>query len=324
MISTHGEFGFIDWVRRRSPLHPAVALGIGDDAAVLRAAGPAGSLVTVDMLMEGVDFTFPPATAESAGRKALAVNLSDIAAMAGRPTAAFVSVALPRHRGEEFARGLHAGLSRLAGEFDTAIAGGDTNSWDGPLVVSVTLIGEPTGAGPVLRSGARPGDWILVTGRFGGSIHGRHLTFTPRVREAQTLHRAATLHALIDVSDGLAADLRHMLDESGVGAVIDAAAVPVHPDVRDDGRPLLEHALGDGEDFELIVCVPPEEGARLLEAPPIDAPLTKIGEIVAGRDALLRHADGTTAPLPRLGWTHPLGEPASDVPNQVAVSDATR
>src|SRR5206468_7502412 len=124
------------------------------------------------------------ATASRIGRKAMAVNLSDIAAMAGRPLTALVGVALPRSRGFEFARELHEGLQSLADEFGVAIIGGDTNTWDGPLVVSVTIIGEATERVPVCRSRAKPGDWLFVTGTLGGSILGKHLTFTPRVREA--------------------------------------------------------------------------------------------------------------------------------------------
>ncbi len=122
------------------------------------------------------------------GRKCLGVNLSDIAAMAGRPVAAVVSVALPRARAAEIAMGLHAGIEALAREFDVALAGGDTNAWDGPLVVSVTVLGEATGRGPVRRSGAVVGDVVLVTGPLGGSLLGRHLDPRPRVREALALH----------------------------------------------------------------------------------------------------------------------------------------
>jgi thiamine-monophosphate kinase len=301
-----GEFEQIDWVRRRVGSHPRVPLGIGDDAALVRLSSDPGTLVTVDMLMEGTDFTFPPATPRLAGRKALAVNLSDIAAMAGRPVACVVSVALPRGRGIEFARELHLGIEELAREFDVAIAGGDTNSWDGPLVVSATVFGETVPPGPIRRSGAQPGDWIFVTGSCGGSIHGRHLTFTPRVREALALHSAVSLHAMIDVSDGLAADLHHILDESRVGAVVEAAAIPIHSDVRDNGTTPLEHALGDGEDFELIFTVSPEDGAKLFADDSLKSGLTRIGTIAQVGVRELHGADGSVSPLLRRGWEHTL------------------
>ena len=300
------EFAYIEWLRGRAAAHRRLALGIGDDAAVLRFQNPADCLLTTDMLMEGTDFTFPEITPRQAGRKALAVNLSDIAAMAGRPLAALIAVALPRQYGIEFARELHLGVQELAQEFDVAIAGGDTNIWDGPLVISVTAVGEATGRGPVRRSGALVGDWIMATGTFGGSIGGRHYSFRPRVEEALKLHEAVELHAMIDVSDGLAADLYHILDESGVGAILRADAIPISEAAcaSTDGRSPLEHALGDGEDFELIFTVSPADGERLLGEPPFETRLTHIGEIVAGTGAELIDNSGTKRPLARSGWEH--------------------
>jgi thiamine-monophosphate kinase len=306
VTDAHSEFAFIDWVRSRTGSHPAVSLGIGDDAALLR-IGPAGEcLVTVDMLMEGVDFRFPEADPVSVGRKALAVCLSDIAAMAGQPLAAVVSVALKRQGGRELAEAVHSGIETLAGEFHVAIAGGDTNSWDGPLVLSVTLIGKPTGSGPVCRGGARPGDWIMVTGEFGGSMAGKHLSFQPRVAEAIALHQMVTLHAMIDVSDGLAADLHHILDESQKGAVVRADSVPTSEAARRQSaeKSSLESALGDGEDFELLFTVSPEEGRGLLARPPFKTPLAHIGEITDDRTCRLIQSNGQVAQLERLGWVH--------------------
>ena len=305
MTDTHSEFAYIDWIRSRTASNPAVPLGIGDDAACLRLNPPSECLVTVDMLMEGVDFRLPEADPQLVGRKALAVSLSDIAAMAGRPLAAFVSIALPKNGGRRLAEGVHAGIETLAGEFNVAIAGGDTNSWDGPLVLSVTLFGQPTGSGPVRRSGAEAGDWIMVTGDFGGSISGKHFSFQPRVAEALVLHRAVRLHAMIDVSDGLAADLYHILDESRKGAVVRAADVPVSEAARLLGdKPPLEQALGDGEDFELLFTVSEADGRRLLANPPFETRLTQIGAITAERDCLVVMPDGTSPPLERLGWVH--------------------
>ena len=306
MSGSGNEFAYIDWIRGRATSHPRLAVGIGDDAAVFRFPEPADALLAVDMLMEGTDFTFADVTPRQAGRKALAVNLSDIAAMAGRPLAALVSVAFPRRYGAEFAREFHAGLQALAEEFEVAIAGGDTNTWDGPLVASVTVIGEATVRGAVRRSGAQVGDWIMVTGSFGGSIAGHHYSFQPRVREALRLNETVDLHAMIDVSDGLAADLCHILDESGVGAVVLESAIPVSEAARGatDGRSPFEHALGDGEDFELIFTVGPDEGERLLRKPPFATPLTRIGEIIAEPGAVLEDAAGHRHSLPRSGWEH--------------------
>jgi thiamine-monophosphate kinase len=306
VADARSEFAFIEWVRSRTAAHPAVPLGIGDDAALLRIVPPGECLVTVDMLMEGVDFRLTEVDPRTVGRKALAVSLSDIAAMAGRPLAAVVSLALPKKGGREVAEGVHEGIAALAGEFDVAIAGGDTNSWDGPLVVSVTLLGQPTGSGPVRRNGAQAGDWIMVTGDFGGSISGKHLSFQPRVREALALHQAVRLHAMIDVSDGLAADLHHILDESATGAVVRASAVPISEAARRlaGEKSALEHALGDGEDFELLFTLSAEDGRRLLASPPSDTPLTHIGEITAGRTCQLVDLGGRPCELARLGWVH--------------------
>lgn len=301
------EFGFIDWIRGQTRQRPEVALGIGDDAAILHVPPDAETLVAVDTLMEGVHFTFPEATPERAGRKALAVNLSDIAAMAGEPWGVLFSVCLPRRRGRKFAEAVFAGLRELADAFDVAVVGGDTNTWDGPLVLSVTVLGASTGRGAVTRSGAQPGDWICVTGMLGGSLAGRHLDFTPRIVEARQLHAATRLHAMIDLSDGLASDLRHLLEQSQVGAVVCGADIPIHPAAQqaDDQRSRLDHALGDGEDFELLFTLSPEAGARLLAAPPCAVPLTRIGTITRERECLLE-LDGRRAPLQRGGWQHHL------------------
>jgi thiamine-monophosphate kinase len=300
------EFDLIAHARALAARHPRLAVGIGDDAALVRFPQPDGCLVTVDMLMEGVDFTLASATGRQVGWKSLAVNLSDIAAMAAKPVACVVSVALPRRGGFELGRELLAGVTACAEKFDVALAGGDTNTWDGPVVVSVTVLGEPTGAGPVLRSGARPGDWIMATGAFGGSIAGRHLDFTPRVAEALLLHQTVTLHAMIDTSDGLAADLWHILEESRVGAVLEESAIPISSAARTicDGKSPLEHALGDGEDFELLFTVSPVDGQKLLSAPPFSTPISHVGEVVAGRDCHLKSSDGTLKSLAALGWKH--------------------
>lgn len=298
-----GEFGFIDWVRRRSPDGPGVRVGPGDDCAVLEPP-KRPLLVTTDMLMDGVDFVLAEVGGRRAGRKAMAANLSDIAAMAGRPTAAVVSVALPKADARSLAEDLFLGLQEMAAAFGVPIVGGDTNTWNGPLAVSVTALGEATGRGPVLRDGATPGDWLFVTGPLGGSILGRHLDFTPRVREAQALHAAVGLRAMIDLSDGLAADLNHILEESGCGAVLFADAVPVSEAAvergRQTGRPPLAHALGDGEDFELAFAVSPEDGAKLLAAPPV--PVWKVGECVPV-GLWVEDAAGRR-PLEPTGWAH--------------------
>jgi thiamine-monophosphate kinase len=230
--------------------------------------------------------------------------------MAGVPRAALVAVALPRNGAISVAKGLHSGMRPLAERFGVDLVGGDTNAWDGPLVISVTLIGEATARGAVRRSGASPGDAIFVTGALGGSLAlGRHLRPEPRISEALALHRGATIHAMIDLSDGLSSDLRHILDESGgTGARLDAAAIPIHPDAwemsRRDGRPALDHALSDGEDFELCLVVPPGDASRLEAAPPLPASLYRIGEITAVEGLWLRDHDGQLKAIEPRGFDH--------------------
>ena len=210
------------------------------------------------MLMDGRHFQLDEAGPEAVGFKAMAVNLSDIAAMAGRPIAAVVAVSLPWHNAVATAQGLHAGMTRAAAPHDLPLVGGDTNAWDGPLVICVTLLGETVGRGAVADPAARPGDWIFVTGPLGGSLRGRHLRPVPRISEALALNALVPIHAMIDISDGLAADLGHILEESGgLGAILDQDAIPIHPDAEDasrfDSRTPLDHALSDGEDFELCL-----------------------------------------------------------------------
>jgi thiamine-monophosphate kinase len=309
-IVNRAEFSLIEWIRSRVVDRDPVKLGIGDDAAILRSNSDRDWLLATDMLMEGTDFTFPPATARLAGRKALAVNLSDIAAMGGRATAAFVSVALPINRGVEFAKELHAGLLDLADQFDVVLAGGDTNSWHGPLVINVAVVGEPTGSRSVTRKGAKLGDWIFVTGALGGSITGHHLTFEPRLREAAKLISCVDIHAMIDISDGLAADLHHVLDQSHVGATIDAASIPVSDVARamTDGVSPLMHALSDGEDFELLFTVAAEDGPRLLSVWQDATPICCIGRVTAEMGCWLERDGDQRETLPPMGWSHSLQE----------------
>jgi thiamine-monophosphate kinase len=333
--STSGEFAFIDWLRQRTPAAQRVLLGPGDDTAVVQwPSGPC--LITTDMLLEGSCFlledttsrigalagasglqrtkgteetkgSWGVATPRQVGRKSMAVNLSDIAAMAGRPVAAVVSVGLPRRRGRALAEELYLGMREMADAFDTAIVGGDTNSWDGPLVVSITVVGEPGPGGVIQRAGARPGDWLLVTGPLGGSILGKHLDFIPRVREALALASLVPLAAMIDLSDGLAADVAKLCAESHCGAVLRAESIPVAPSAHQlqDGKSPLQHALGDGEDFELVFALAPEEARRLLEQQPIPGiALNAIGECVP--EGLWLEEGGVRRPLEPTGYVHAL------------------
>ncbi len=307
-----GEFALIDWIRRReqSRYSRFTKRGIGDDCAVLQAGQGCDLLVTTDMLMDGRHFHLERDGPEAVGYKAMGANLSDIAAMAGVPRAAVIAVALPQTAALAVARGLHDGIRILAERFSVDLVGGDTNAWDGPLVISITLLGETTSRGAVGRAGARPGDVILVTGPLGGSLaNGRHLRPEPRISEALALHEAAALHALIDISDGLSSDLSHILAESGgLGAVLDATAIPIHPDAHEMSRrdliPALDHALNDGEDFELCAVVSAADLARLMAAPPAPAHLYPIGRVTGTPGLWLSMPDETLQPLKPHGFDH--------------------
>lgn len=303
-MSIHDENSFIDWIRAESAKGKSVVGGIGDDCAQVGTTKPI-TLVTVDMLIEGVHFDLGVMTPEQVGRKALAVNLSDIAAMAGEPTAGFVALAIPRARGADLAVGVMRGVFELAREFDVAIAGGDTNSVDGPLVISLTLLGTPTQSGAVTRAGARPEDVVCVTGSLGYSLSGKHWSFTPRVHEAIALHRSVAIHAMMDLSDGLASDLFKLGEESGVGFEIDADALPIAPISIDDGRSPLDHALHDGEDFELLFTVTPDDAERLREFTLTSGcPVTVIGRVVETKGCVIVDRDGRQTKLMPGGFTH--------------------
>jgi thiamine-monophosphate kinase len=306
-----GEFAYINWIRQQTPAHPQVVIGPGDDAALVRIPSGPNCLVTTDMLLEGSCFDLDEASPRLVGRKALAVNLSDMAAMAGRPLAAVVSVGLPRKGGRTLAEELYQGLRAWADEYETALVGGDTNSWDGPLVINVAVLGEPTGRGPVRRSGASPGDWLFVTGPLGGSIRGKHLTFQPRVREAIALHGLVEIKAMIDISDGLAADLNHVCEESRCGAVVFEPAIPISSaahSINDGVSPVL-HALGDGEDFELLFAVAAADGPKLLASQPLHdlgVHLFHLGECLES-GLWLKDAAGMQKPLKPRGYVHDFG-----------------
>ncbi|MCC6741021.1 MAG: thiamine-monophosphate kinase [Planctomycetia bacterium] len=254
------EFDLIAWIRRAASRGRGVRTGIGDDCAVLDLPG-GRLLATTDVIVSGVDF-LPRENPVLIGRKAANVNFSDVAAMGGRPLWLLASLTLPPGLPAHWARKVTRGLLDACRAAGASLVGGDLSATSGPAAICCTALGEARK--PVLRSGARPGDAIGVTGPCGGSILRRHLTFRPRVDEGLRLARVAT--AMIDVSDGLTADLDHILDESRVGADLDSRAIPVHADARRvarrSGRTPLDHALTDGEDFELLFTCPPRRFPR--------------------------------------------------------------
>ena len=307
------ELDFVADLLARIPADPRLEVPPGDDAAVLRPPAERRTVVTVDMLMEGVDFMLgPDCSPWQVGQKSLAVNLSDLAAMAARPEAAVAAVSLPRRHGDTVGRGLLDGILAVAAEFGVTLAGGDTNAWDGPLVIAITALGSVPPGRAWRRSGARAGDLLVVSGSLGGSILGRHLAVTPRCREALAIAERFEVHAAIDISDGLSLDTARLMQASGTAAVLDLASIPIHADARrmvtrpgDTASP-LEHALADGEDFELLLALPLDEARRFVaEAPTLlGVPFTVIGEVVAGAGLMARAADGTTRPLTPQGYVH--------------------
>ncbi len=302
------ELELIDWLRERCPPSPRIPLSVGDDAAILRISAGRQAVVTTDMLMDGVDFLLEKHSPEQIGRKALAVNLSDLAAMAAHPVAAFVSFALPKSAGPELPRELINGMLPLAEQFACPLAGGDTNTWNDKLVISVTAIGEAEPGKAWRRSGAQPGDILLATGSFGGSILGHHFDFQPRLAEAQWLAERFNVHAAIDVSDGLSLDLWRMTQASGCGAELWPEVVPLTAAAKEvakhDGRKPLDHALSDGEDFELLLCLSPEDAHRLrLMTWPFDVPRTCIGQIVPQPGLWVREQGNLISLLPQ-GFVH--------------------
>ncbi|HEX8323572.1 MAG TPA: thiamine-phosphate kinase [Tepidisphaeraceae bacterium] len=258
-----GEFELIDWIRAQQRATERVPLSAGDDLATLQFSAADGLiLVGVDQVLDGVHFDALAHAPERIGRKAMNRNLSDCAAMACLPAAAVVSFALPHGTSVDWTKRLYDGIRQAGEAFDCPIVGGDTGVWDGKLAVTVAILGRAAGVTPVRRNGAKPGDAVYVTGPLGGSILGRHLDFVPRVREARELVGHHRINAMIDLSDGLSRDAAHLARESAVGIVLDAAAVPIHADVArmTDGRPPLDHALHDGEDYEL--CFTGEPGIQ--------------------------------------------------------------
>ena len=300
------ELNFIEWIRSQRECDPAVVpVGPGDDCAVVR-VGEERLCVSTDQLLDGVHFELARFGAEAMGRKAMARALSDLAAMAAAPLAAVATVALPRGFPEEDAHALYRGRRSVSDTVGCPMVGGDVGSWDGPAAIGVTVFGRPDGLEPVLRSGARPGDAICVTGSLGGAwLTDRHLTFLPRVAEARELARREETHAMIDISDGLAIDLWRICRASGVGAEIEAAAVPIAPEAT-AGRDIepLEAALGDGEDYELLFTLPPDRADELVRHPPKHVTVTRIGVVVPTEDMTLIDFDGRRRPLEPTGWEH--------------------
>jgi thiamine-monophosphate kinase len=308
------EFELIALLTRSLHSNKSVVVGPGDDCAVLD-LGLRDRLILfkTDAVVEGVHFA--AAAPEKIGHKALGRCLSDIAAMAGTPAAALVTLALPAAFDPVFLEKIYAGMNTLARRHDVAIVGGETVSNPGGILISVALLGHVPRGKATLRSGAEAGDALFVTGELGGALAGKHLEFEPRLAEARWLAQHFSIHAMLDLSDGLAGDIRHLLKASRVGAELLAASIPVSRAARQRSKvhggsgaartPLLA-ALTDGEDFELLFTVGARDAVPLLDAwkkqfP--DLPLTCIGKIVSGEGIRIRDKQGVR-PLNVHGYEH--------------------
>ncbi len=321
-IAELGEFGLIAKLTEALPVHPALELGIGDDAAILK-RHPERLLVTTDLLVEDVHFRRSTTSAADLGHKSLAVNLSDIAAMGGRPLAAFISLALPKSLPVSWATALYRGMRKLADECGVALAGGDTTGSPGPIIINVALIGMAQGKTILRRDGAHQGNSLWVCGDLGYSAAGLHALENglrapaafrlahkrpqARLAEGLALAKSGRCTSCLDVSDGLLGDLQHILDRSGIGAEIDLAALPIPANLQRFANrhklDPLQLVLNGGEDYALLFTL---TGKRAPTPwPKTAAQPRRIGcitETSGQATALL--PDGQRIPLSSSSWNH--------------------
>lgn len=306
------EFELIQRLTGSLPGNECVITGAGDDCAVLEMGIPDRLvLFKTDAVVEGIHFD-TGAEPRKVGHKALARCLSDIAAMAGTPSAALITLALPPGFDPKYLEEIYAGLNALAKKHDVAIVGGETTTNPGRLLISIALVGWVARGKAILRSGTRLGDALFVTGELGGSRARKHLEFEPRLAEAHWLGAHFAIHSMIDLSDGLAGDLPHLLKPGGFGAELLASAIPVSHDARlaakasAKAKPPLAAALTDGEDFELLFSVAGRDAVPLLDGWKRAFPGTRLsclGKVTAGKGIVIRDKQGLR-PLTVHGYQH--------------------
>lgn len=306
LVSAIGKLLQAEWPNAFSGAVP-----FGDDLAPLTPNGDGPLAWTTDAIMDGVDFDSREQSWRAIGQKALAVNLSDCAAMAARPVAALANLMIDRDVTSGNVFEIMRGAIEIAKECDCPIVGGDINSWAAPTAISMTVAAEAwPGCKLVRRDGMRPGDAVFVTGRLGGSILGRHMTFHPQIEIARRLVEAGLPTSMIDISDGLALDLSRVAFASGCGVLLDPALfdLAVHNDARTlaktTGRSAIDHALGDGEDFELIVSIANSASTSLPRG--CDA-LIRVGTAVIDDGIAWNSPDGRRIPIEPRGWEHRIG-----------------
>lgn len=313
------EFELLDHIYQASrKMSGAVTLGPGDDMGAVR-IGNATVLVTVDQVADGVHVDVANTPLAKVGRKAMTRNLSDVAAMAAKPVGAVCAASLPRDFGRARANELFDHMRAVAESFDCPLFGGDVSMWDHPLLLSVTVLAEPAGIDPVLRRGARVGDVICVTGELGGSLEavaGRvhHLDFEPRIALARALaeNPATRPHCMLDLSDGLGRDVGHLARAADLIAEIDVTRLPLGAAAKQraarTGQPAWQHALSDGEDYELCFTIDAIRAAGL-PASLAGVAITKVGTMRPRRSdsepvVLVRLPDGTMRAAGDAGWEH--------------------
>lgn len=319
-----GEFALIAAVKEMAAQGEGVIKGIGDDAAVLRPCPGMVSLATTDLLLEGVHFKLEYTDPYRLGRKAAAVNLSDIAACGGIPRAMLVSLAIAPDAELAFVQSLYKGMLEQAQEFKVALVGGDTSQGD-RLLISITLMGEAEEGKIVYRAGAKKGDLIFVTGTVGdaalglqqlkkgkkeGGLVQQHLTPVPRVKEGQAIARQGLATAMIDISDGLVADLGHIAEASQVGAEVRLSRLPISEEYRKEVKAYSPDpyalALTGGEDYELLFTSAPEKEQAVGKlARELGIPITAIGEVVAVAQGVTIYGEGDKEyPIAQRGHDH--------------------
>jgi thiamine-monophosphate kinase len=331
-IGELGEFALIARLQRRLPgvMPSHVVCGVGDDCAVLRPAEGMDLLLTTDTQEEGVHFRRDWASPEDIGWRCLAVNVSDIAAMGGSPLGAVVALSVPATLAVAFVEALYDGIQAVAQRYDCPVIGGNISQRADTLSVTITVAGQVPRGQSALRSGARVADEIWVTGDLGGAKAGlevlshpeavvglptadvlrRYRRPQPRLAEAQFLRQQVSLHSLLDLSDGLSSDLRHVCEASGVGAELQAAAIPITEEVAQIARALqvepLQFALHGGEDFELCLTAPAGSITPIREGftQQFHCRLTRVGTIQPGQAVQLRFPQGELKPLPARGYDH--------------------
>jgi thiamine-monophosphate kinase len=338
-VSSIGERGLIDRIRRRLPPPPAsLIVSIGDDAAVTEVDRGALQVLTTDALVEGIHFDRRFSSASDIGYKALAVNVSDVAAMGAKPRLALLSLILPEHTGVETIDGILDGLLEVATATGVVVAGGNITRSPGPLIVDVTVTGAIKRRRILTRGGGRPGDRLYVSGSVGAAVAGlewlteharnagasadrltpddpelaqcvaRHRRPEPRARVGALLGRTRAASACMDLSDGLADAVRQIAAASGTGARLDATALPIHPGAArwftSRGRDPVDASLSGGDDYELLCAVSRKSRGRLrlVDRQARGVPLTLIGELTADRTLTVTRGDSSN-PLPA-GFVH--------------------